>query len=473
MTGSRTPLDPPPAGTSWPSLYMFDDEVARGWDPFVLTRPAGELLFGALLLRERAEGFWGLPCRGHLSHPLLEGWREAGAPPVFAGSEASLETASGPRVLVSSRWVPRGPMPASLRHLMEADPETEDEEAFPPAEEGKGGTGEGHPKGRPTGMDGDGPPAGDPFRPVTLMVGNEVVGWILPPGAPGPPGSLLLRPAPLPQSTTVSVAGTLFRAPWELMAENGPQLREDIPRLFPEGALEELPGCFLLGDGLLSLGEGVEVEPGCVFDLRHGPIRLSEGVVVRAFTRLAGPAYVGPGTILLGGSVGEVSLGPRCKVRGEVESSVFLGYSNKAHDGFLGHSYVGRWVNIGALTTNSDLKNTYGTVRVGGSHGTGETGLSKVGCFLGDHVKTGIGTLLNTGTVVGAGSNLFGGGMPPTWVPPFSWGKGQDLGIHRLEKFLETARRAMGRRGMELTPALEAVFRRIWEAVTQESKAVP
>jgi UDP-N-acetylglucosamine diphosphorylase/glucosamine-1-phosphate N-acetyltransferase len=147
-----------------------------------------------------------------------------------------------------------------------------------------------------------------------------------------------------------------------------------------------------------------------------------------------------------------------------VESSVILGYSNKAHDGFLGHAYVGRWVNLGALTTNSDLKNNYGPVRVGGPQGPVDTGLTKVGAFLGDHVKTGIGTLLNTGTVVGAGSNIFGGLMPPLFVPPFSWGRGHELTEYRLDKFLDVARRAMARRDLELDQAAETVLRRAWEA---------
>jgi UDP-N-acetylglucosamine diphosphorylase/glucosamine-1-phosphate N-acetyltransferase len=248
------------------------------------------------------------------------------------------------------------------------------------------------------------------------------------------------------------------------MSLNGQQLREDIPRFFPGYAADRIEGCHIVGDGLISLGTDVTVEPGSVFDVSAGSIRLSNGAVVRSHTRLQGPAYVGPGSTILGGSLSEVSIGPASKVRGEVESSVILGYSNKAHDGFIGHAYLGRWVNLGAFTTNSDLKNNYGPVRVTNASGSRETGLMKVGCFLGDHVKTGIGTLLNTGTVVGAGSNLFGGRMPPMYVPPFSWGRGEDLAEFRLDQFLEVAARAMGRRGVELPDDLEGMLRRAWEA---------
>jgi hypothetical protein len=147
-----------------------------------------------------------------------------------------------------------------------------------------------------------------------------------------------------------------------------------------------------------------------------------------------------------------------------VADSVLLGFVNKAHDGYIGHALLGRWVNLGAFTTNSDLKNNYRPVRVWTPDGDLDTGLLKVGCFLGDHVKTGIGTVLNTGTVIGAGSNVFGGLMPPSAVPPFSWGSGPDLRDHALDKFLVTAAHAMGRRGQELTTGVRLVLEQAWAA---------
>jgi len=394
------------------SLFLFDDAGARAFRPFSLTRPTGELLFGAFLLRERAERFWGTPCLGHFSSEGLNGFREDGAPGVLPlGSVDD----SRHRILHSSRFVARGRRPA---------------------------------------FDGE---------PKALICRGEVVGYFLPAGTDLPDEANLLAPESLPGFGKVELEGQVMAAPWELMTRNGNQLKEDIPEAFPGYAAEEIPGCHLLGNGLLSLGRDVTVDPGSVFDLRNGPIRLSDGVRVRAHTRLEGPVYVGPGTTLLGGVISQASLGPVCKVRGEVESSVILGFSNKAHDGFLGHAYLGRWVNLGAFTTNSDLKNNYGSVRVGGPDGPVETDLMKVGVFLGDHVKTGIGTLLNTGTVVGAGSNIFGGAMPPTYVPPFSWGSGSDLTEFRLEKFLEVAAKAMARREVKLDRGMEAVLRRAWE----------
>ena len=395
------------------SLFLFDDEVARSWEPFALTRPAGELLFGAFLLRERSEAYWGMTCQGHLSQESLAGFSEPGSPPVAEWGEISPD---GYRIFQSSRVALSGTAPAL------------------------------------------------PREPATLYLDGQVVGWIMAPRQASPRAGKIHRPQALADSVRVDVVGRVLDAPWDLMAQNGDQLREDIPRFFPGYAADELPGSHIVGDGLISLGRDVVVEPGSVFDVSAGPIRLSDGVVVRSHTRLEGPAFIGPDSTILGGSLSEISVGPVCKVRGEVESTVILGCSNKAHDGFLGHAYVGSWVNLGAFTTNSDLKNNYGPVRVGGAGGTLDTGLMKVGCFLGDHVKTGIGTLLNTGTVVGTGSNLFGGRMPSTYVPPFSWGSGNDLTEFRLDKFLEVAARAMERRGMRFGDDMEAVFRRAWEA---------
>jgi UDP-N-acetylglucosamine diphosphorylase/glucosamine-1-phosphate N-acetyltransferase len=402
------------------SLYLFDDSVAAEFQPFALTRPVGELLFGAFLLRERAERYWGLPCSGHLSRSPLVGFAEEGAPPV--GTVEAVEEGSV-RILQSSRAAPWGSAPVPPHEL------------------------------------------------ATLFLGDAVAGWVLPDGYPMPDPETLGNPRPLPGSVRIEVAGRVLGTPWELVKENGEQLRMDIPRFFPGYAAEELPGCHILGDGLLSLGSGVTVEPGSVFDLRDGPIRLENGVTVRAHTRLAGPAYVGGGSTILGGVFSETSIGPVCRIMGEVECSLVLGYANKAHDGFIGHSYLGRWVNLGAFTTNSDLKNNYGEVRVGSLGGPRTTGLMKVGCFLGDHVKTGIGTLFNAGTVVGAGSNIFGGVTPPTYVPPFSWGAGDDLSEYRLDKFLEVARRAMGRRDVILDTGTEESLRLAWESTRKERVA--
>ena len=395
------------------SLYLFDDACARGWAPFATTRPTGELLFGCLLLRERAEKFWGSQCAGQLVDPALTGFDEAGSPPVLNSAAAGDDE---PLIFFSSRAVP-------------------DIDSTPPTD-----------------------------APARLVMDGQTVGWIVPPDDVSLGESDFLDPeSSTLEAPLVEVGGQVLGGPWELMAGNGEQVRQDIPAIFSESRFTLPEGVHCSGAERISMGSGVSLEAGVHLDATDGPIRLSDDVHVLAFTRLAGPAFVGPGTHMLGGAFQNVSIGPVCKVRGEVASSVVLGYSNKAHDGYLGHSYIGRWVNLGALTANSDLKNNYSTVRVPTARGLVDTGLMKVGCLIGDHAKTGIGTLFSTGSVVGAGSNLFGGLMSPRDVPPFTWGSGDTLEEYDLDRFLEVVERAMGRRDMPLAEGARTLLINAWE----------
>jgi UDP-N-acetylglucosamine diphosphorylase/glucosamine-1-phosphate N-acetyltransferase len=221
------------------------------------------------------------------------------------------------------------------------------------------------------------------------------------------------------------------------------------------------PGALLGRAEDLRVGPGVAIGPFVVLDARDGPIVLDEDARVGPHATLRGPLYAGPGSAILGGDVGGgTSIGRGCKVRGEVEQSVFQGFDNKAHDGFVGHSAIGAWVNLGAGTLTSDLKNTYGPVRVEGPEGRTETGLLKVGAFLGDHVKTGIGTLLTTGARIGTGCHLFGGrGVSPARLPDFTWYDGVELATVHWEPFERGLRAAMARRGRSPSEAELAALR--------------
>ncbi len=217
----------------------------------------------------------------------------------------------------------------------------------------------------------------------------------------------------------------------------------------------------------------VQIGPHVVVDARRGPVILDRGVEIEPFTRLDGPVYIGPFTRLVGGKItGGCAFGPGCRIGGEVESSIVEGFSNKVHDGFFGHGFIGEWVNLGALTTNSDLKNNYGPVRVVRRGESVETGSLKVGSYLADHTKTAIGILLPTGSSVGVGSNLLHGGLVSKSVPPFVWGGAKEYTEHRLEKMLETAKAAIARRQEilraigrpdRLTPAEMAALRAVYE----------
>ncbi|HEV8481267.1 MAG TPA: putative sugar nucleotidyl transferase [Candidatus Eisenbacteria bacterium] len=251
---------------------------------------------------------------------------------------------------------------------------------------------------------------------------------------------------------------------WDLLTLLDHEIDRDVQALGDPGGTPTLPNVHLLGTRI-SVARDVRIDPGCVLDARPGPIVIAEGASLAPFTHLEGPAIIGESTQLLGGRLSRVALGPQCRVGGEVEATIFRGYANKRHQGFLGHAVVGEWVNLGALTTNSDLKNTYGAVRVWVEGKERDSGESKVGCFIGDHVKTGIGTLIATGAVIGPGSNLFAGGQfTPKHVPGWSWWDGERAEAHAWDKFIETARTAMGRRERELTPTEEAALRAAWEA---------
>ena len=203
------------------------------------------------------------------------------------------------------------------------------------------------------------------------------------------------------------------------------------------------------------------LDPMVVVDTTAGPVVIDRDTVISAFTRLEGPCYVGPGTQVFGAKIrAGTSIGPNCRVGGEVEASILLAHVNKYHDGFLGHAYVGEWVNLGAGTQNSDLRNDYGEVRVMVNGQLVSTGRGKVGCFLGDHTKTGLGTLLNTGTNAGAFCNLLPGGLLPRAVPSFTTCQEGRLVDHGdLDSALEIAAKVMARRGAELTPAHVACYR--------------
>src|SRR5262249_5608614 len=170
----------------------------------------------------------------------------------------------------------------------------------------------------------------------------------------------------------------------------------------------------------LLVADGAVIEPYVVVDTRRGPVLLERGAVVQAFTRIEGPCYVGADTWIVGGKIEGATLGPACRVGGEVQQTILQGFSNKYHDGCLGHSYVGEWVNLAAGTQVSDLRNDYAPIKVSVRGERIATGKTKIGASIGDHSKTGLNTLLNTGSSIGAFCNLLpGGSYLPNTVASF------------------------------------------------------
>jgi UDP-N-acetylglucosamine diphosphorylase/glucosamine-1-phosphate N-acetyltransferase len=256
---------------------------------------------------------------------------------------------------------------------------------------------------------------------------------------------------------------------WELVLANPQQLKADFAaagRSGIEGRVEE-PRAIRGRKSDVYVAPGALVHPLVVLDASEGPIYIDEGAEIHPFTRIEGPCYIGKKSILFGAKCREGnSIGPACRIGGEVEESIIHGYSNKYHDGFLGHAYVGQWVNLGAMTTNSDLKNDYSNVSVIlDGRCPIDTGSTKVGALIGDHTKTSIGTLLNTGAYVGAMALIATTGkLLPKFIPSFAWLlEGAVTKGFGRQKLYETAKVAMERRGCRWTPADEAMWNEIYD----------
>ncbi|CUU00632.1 UDP-N-acetylglucosamine diphosphorylase/glucosamine-1-phosphate N-acetyltransferase [Candidatus Thermokryptus mobilis] len=276
----------------------------------------------------------------------------------------------------------------------------------------------------------------------------------------------------------IEISAKLINYPWDIINNNGEQIVIDFNILTDGKARREgkiYEGVHLLNEHFIHIEEGAKIKPGVVLDAENGPIYIGKNVKILPNAVIEGPAYVGDGSLIkVSAKIYEnTSIGPVCKVGGEVEASIIHAFSNKQHEGFIGHSYLGTWVNIGADTNNSDLKNDYGNVKVYVDGELIDSGSMFVGLIMGDHSKSGINLMFNTGTVVGVSCNIYGSGLPPKFVPSFSWGGAEDGFVtYRIDKAIEVAKRVMARRNVQLTEIDEKLFRKIFELTEEErSKA--
>jgi len=264
-------------------------------------------------------------------------------------------------------------------------------------------------------------------------------------------------------------AGWWMSEVWDYIGHLVPMLEHDLPVLGATMTRQLPSGSIRIGAHPIFLEEGADIEEAVCFDVSAGPVLVRAGAHVQSFTRLVGPLYIGAGSTVTTDRIAVSSIGDICKVHGDLSNTIFIGHANKGHDGFVGHSILGRWVNLGAGTITSNLKNTYGTVQLWTPDGVRETGLQFLGTLFGDHAKTGIGLRLTTGCVFGAGSNVYGSVMPPKAVAPFSWGEAGAFAEYRLDKFLDVASRMMARRHVELTDSaraqLSAAYHARWTVV--------
>jgi UDP-N-acetylglucosamine diphosphorylase/glucosamine-1-phosphate N-acetyltransferase len=406
-------------------LCLFEDRHVVDLEPLTLTRPAFELLCGQSSLGVKQCRQFPARSVGVVIRPHLAPWWQTQAPQIPVNNDGWLK--SGPTILVNARWLP-----------------------------GRDGVESNH-------------------TSCVAVVGDEIAYAVLSQEHLAECTAANLEEHLEHWKTTLprrEAGGRLFRYLWEIVDFNGEQIAADF-----EDALESVHAAdvaiAVVGPrDLLQVHPTAQLDPMIVADTTEGPVVIDEGATVNAFTRLEGPCYIGPRTQVQGAKIrAGTTLGPECRIGGEIEASIVQGFSNKYHDGFLGHAYVGAWVNLGAGTQNSDLRNDYGSVSVTVNGRVVHTGRTKVGCFVGDHTKSGLNTLLNTGTNAGAFCNLLPGGLLPKYVPSFgSWWNGSLSDRADVPALLQTAAKVMRRRGCAFTEAHAELYRTVFEQTADERR---
>lgn len=397
-------------------VVFFEDENARRLAPIALTRPVFELLCGCFSARERAIAelkpqTWGALVRAELRDVTREQH-----PTAMVNDPISLR--DGSTLLINGRWL----FDANSISLASADN---------------------------VGLVGD---------QIAWLKIDAIEAQLLDEDN----WNEVIPQIAHSRAAKVDASGTMISYPWDLIAANPSQLAADIRNHF-EPAATAAEHVAVLGDPAnVSIDPTAEIDPYVVLDARTGPIRVSAGARIQSFTRIEGPCFIGQDTQLFRALVREgCSIGPTCRVGGEIEESIIHGYANKYHEGFLGHSYVCPWVNIGAMSTTSDLKNDYSSIAVPLEGTPVDSGSHKVGSFIGDHAKVAINSMFNTGSSVGVMAMVLPGGpLLPRFVPSFSmvwFGTLKDA--WPLDRSIESARTAMSRRGQELSEAQEALLR--------------
>ena len=260
----------------------------------------------------------------------------------------------------------------------------------------------------------------------------------------------------------------LIDRPWRIFQWNGLQIRSDFDLITTGRISEDITDPFTR----VYNPENVFIEPGAsiksaIINAENGPVYIGKNAQVMEGAMIRGPFAMGEQSIIgMGAAIREnTTVGPHCKVAGEVSNAVFFGNSNKGHDGYLGNAVLGEWCNLGADTNASNLKNNYANVKVWSfaDEAFVDSGLQFCGLLMGDHSKCGINTMFNTGTVVGVSANIFGGGFPKSFVPSFAWGGSEGFTTYRIEQALDTASRVLERRKMPLDETERAILLEVFE----------
>ncbi|MEE9438540.1 MAG: GlmU family protein [Saprospiraceae bacterium] len=266
-------------------------------------------------------------------------------------------------------------------------------------------------------------------------------------------------------SKEIDVVKRILR-PNDIFTYNDSEIRVDFDLLTKDRISQSLSSTnTLLGDGDLFIEPGVSIE-SAILNTSKGPIYIGKDGIVMEGSMIRGPfAMCKNAVVKMGAKIyGATTIGPYCKVGGEVSNSVLIGYSNKGHDGFLGNSVIGEWCNLGADTNVSNLKNNYDNVKLWSYEEKKfiQTNLQFCGLIMGDHSKTAINTMINTGTVVGVATNIFGSNFPRNYIPSYSWGGASGFKTHMMDKALKTARIVMKRRDIDLSEQDSKIFEHVF-----------
>ena len=261
---------------------------------------------------------------------------------------------------------------------------------------------------------------------------------------------------------------------WDIFSKNGEAIKRDFEMLTKDRESQPIPeGVFVKNPENIFIEEGANIE-FCSLNASEGPIYIGKDAEIMEGSLVRGPfALCEHSTLKMGAKIySNTTIGPHCKVGGEVNNSVIFGYSNKGHDGFLGNSVLGEWCNLGADTNNSNLKNNYAEIRLWDyeAKNFARTGLQFCGLMMGDHSKCGINTMFNTGTVVGVSANIFGSGFPRNFIPSFSWGGSGGFTTYKTDKAFEVAKVVMSRRNIEFSETDAKILEQVFEETSQWRK---
>jgi UDP-N-acetylglucosamine diphosphorylase / glucose-1-phosphate thymidylyltransferase / UDP-N-acetylgalactosamine diphosphorylase / glucosamine-1-phosphate N-acetyltransferase / galactosamine-1-phosphate N-acetyltransferase len=409
-------------------LCIYEDSASAWLEPIALTRPAFALWCGAVPLFERHRRQFGANEIGFWLRPGLAPLWQLERPDDPVNDADWL--GDGPTVWTNGRWLP--PPDARI----------------------------------------------DPSSPHVGMIGQQIAYIALPPGEAPEPAALDAWLGDWRQRLPHRDAGGLMLDYlWDHVEHNGACLKRDAAWFrAAHGAQPTRPNVAVEGPAeRFVAAPGATIESFVFADTRGGAVLIDEGAIVQSFSRLEGPCYVGRGSWIAGAKLrAGCTIGSHCRIGGEVEASIVQGYSNKAHDGFLGHSYLGEWVNLAAGTQTSDLRNDYDAVRLTVNGHRRSTGRTKVGSFIGDHTKTGLGALLNTGSTIGAFANVLPSGtLLPQLIPSFCQVQHGHLHeLRDLRQALVTAGHVMQRRGKTLTDAHKDFYYDLFEATMAERHKV-